>query len=89
MFWKIEQLQYNQSRSEPKLHIKVSRSRSEPKSSISKISGADRSRRSSKGLDRSGSKFEPIVHLCRAPATSWWVGLSSLVWMGGEEDPVL
>ena len=25
----------------------------------------------------------------RARATSWWVGVSSLVWMGGEEDPVL
>ena len=23
----------------------------------------------------------------RACATSWWVGVSSLVWMGGEEDP--
>ena len=23
----------------------------------------------------------------RAHATSWWVGVSSLVWMGGEEDP--
>ena len=23
----------------------------------------------------------------RAPATSWWVGVFSLVWMGGEEDP--
>ena len=63
MFQKIEQLRYNRSRSEPKLHLRVSRSQSEPKSSISKISGADRSRQSSKGPDRSGSKFEPIVHL--------------------------
>ena len=65
-FLYIEQLQYNQSRSEPKLDLGVSRSRSEPHSSMSKTSGADRSRQSSKGPDRSGSTFEQIVHLCRS-----------------------
>ena len=63
-FLYIEQLKYNQSRVEPKLHIGVSRSRSEPHSSMSKTSRADRSRQSSKGPDRSVSTFEQIVHLC-------------------------
>ena len=29
----------------------------------------------------------PCSPWARAPATRWWVWLSSLVWMAGEEDP--